>query len=290
MTHLPKTAQDKQGHTYTVSLLNETDFEQNSEMVQKLVEAYCTRFWGGAWQELLMELDDNGEVVQQYGTEDENGIYENTKQLLDRLGIDPEATQNWPEQLWQMATDGKIQSESGNRIVPYWSGEEAFQVLHGFTAPVIEGGYEGELVVLTDENGEVSGFSAFSCVAAGIGRYLADKRYSYDHLVIDGKERATTFQELLLEQYGGVSRIGVLLDFGLVESKSGKGLSQVLFDLRLKRLLELDAEIIAGRTVKISENEYYGYFHTIGMEIIASAPDNPDRVLFVIPKAELSTR
>ena len=257
---------------------------EESTTFSALATEYATSFWAGAWKELLIDSEGN-----QYGTYGQDGeIYPETATLLSENNLTPFS--DWPVRLWQLAGEGKL-FQNGLPLRQFWSLERASEELLGFIA---EGptGYGGEILLLKDGSGQIAGFTAYTVGREPqTGRYLAQKRFPYQELVLpDSKPPlATTLEELLNNLYPE-KKIGIYLDFAISENKRGRGLGSQLFDLRLNRLVELGTEVIVGRTIKTSPAQYYGNYLARGMTPIAYDPTNPDKAVFAIKVDEIKPR
>ncbi len=249
---------------------------------QDLIRSYATSYWAGSWKELLKRTDK----PVQFGTYDNDGrIYQETKKILEFNGVDY-SNPNWPYMLWSMAAMGMLQDIDGQELVPYWTSESAGEELSKFVLPREEGGYGGEIAIVSNVSGECSGFAAYSVGDV----FQADKRFPYKELVLtSGDMVGMSLSEVLMDIYGE-NRYGVFLDFAVAENTRGKGIGSKLFDLRLDRLNMLGAKVIVGRTIKTSPSQYFGNYLKRGMEIVAFDPANTDKALFAVETSRIIER
>lgn len=239
---------------------------------QQLALLYATSFWAGAWQELL--IDETG---AQYGTYDQTGqIYPNTQQLMTANGVSID-NPNWPQLAWQRAGKRSI-FRDGIPVRQFWTLEQASKVLSDFTNPIDQNGYGGEVMVLKDSEQTILGFTAYAIAEPQLGRTLAQKRFPYQVL-----------GEYLSQQCPN-NRVGIFLDFAIVESSRGQGLGSQLFDARIDRMVTLGAEVIIGRTIKTSPAQYYGNYIARGMQPIAYDPSEPNKAIFAVRVIDLEPR
>ena len=257
---------------------------EEADTINALAVEYATSFWAGAWKELLIDPAGN-----QYGTYGQTGeIYPETVTLLSENNLLPFG--DWPVRLWQLAGEGKL-FRNGVPLKQFWSVERASEELLGFITESPTG-YGGEILLLKDGSGQIAGFTAYTIgQELQTGRYLAQKRFPYQKLILPNSKlpMTTTLEELLNSLYPE-KKIGIYLDFAISENKRGRGLGGQLFDLRLNRLVELGAEVIVGRTIKTSPAQYYGNYLARGMTPIAYDPTNPDKAIFAVKVEEIKPR
>lgn len=245
---------------------------QNEEIFRALVRAYATVFWAGTWKELLAVRSSSGEVLKQYGTYASDGsIYPETQELMQEFSVSGEDT-NWPRVLWERAGKGELKTQTGEMLSQYWSLSAARKELERFIAPLAEGGYGGELLVL-QQDGEVLGFTAYTCQSQQEALSVIDRRFPAQNLVIPAMNGVLVQQrvsQLIRTNAGDAQRIGVFLDHAVAELHRGRGLGSLLFDLRLQRLCETGAEAIVGRTMTTSPAQYRGNYLARGLKPIAA--------------------
>ncbi len=179
---------------------------------------------------------------------------------------------NWPMRVWTKASRGELVTSDGRKIEPYWSLESARQELKLFVTPVDQGGYGGEILVLT-ENSVILGFTAYTCHPGDLGRELARKRFPSSRLYVPIKSHTPMSMSVkdLLESYEpGDVRFGIFLDHAISGSVRGRGYGSKLFDVRLARLVELGVSVIFGRTMLTAPRQYRGNYLARGLTPIAS--------------------
>ena len=257
------------------TLLTSENWTVQGLLVEDLALAYAVEFWAGTWKELLAIRNEAGQVVEQFGTCDENQFtYPETQTLLMSAGESPVSTNagSWPMRVWAKASRGELITSDGRKIEPYWSLESARQELKMFVTPVDQGGYGGEILVLTDGS-HILGFTAYTCHSGDLGRELARKRFHSSRLCIPIASRTPQDMsvKVLLESYEqGDVRFGIFLDHAVSESVRGNGYGSKLFDVRLERLVELGADIIFGRTMLTAPRQYRGNYLARGLTPIAA--------------------
>ncbi len=253
----------------TVLLISD-NWDAEATLVVALVRAYATSFWGGTWKELLAVRDADGRVLRQFGTFDESGeVFPETRELLTREGISTH-NRDWPMRLWELASAGLLQADTGEQIDPYWSLESAEHELRTF---VTKGtGYGGEILMLV-ESGEIVGFTAYACARGDDGRAVAHRRFPTQALYVpidNLSPSRLSVRELLELQFSGDRAFGIFLDHAVSEVYRGNGLGSRLFDARLDRLLELGTDITFGRTMVTAPRQYVGNYLARGLRPIAA--------------------
>ncbi|MBI4257130.1 hypothetical protein HY626_03700 [Candidatus Uhrbacteria bacterium] len=257
------------------TLLTSENWTVQGHLVEELALAYAIEFWAGGWKELLAIRDESGNVLEQFGTWSDGHItYQETAVLLQSAGETLANTDagSWPKRVWTKASRGELVTSDGRKIEPYWSLESARQELKLFVTPVDQGGYGGEILVLT-ESSSILGFTAYTCHPGDLGRNLARKRFPSSRLYVPLKSSSPTSMSVkeLLESYEqGDVRFGIFLDHAISESVRGRGYGSKLFDVRLARLVELGANVIFGRTMLTAPRQYRGNYLARGLTPIAA--------------------
>jgi GNAT superfamily N-acetyltransferase len=264
-----------------IVLLTSDNWILQSLLVEELAAAYAIDFWAGTWKELLAIRDEAGNVVEQFGTWDEYHVtYPETAELLRSVGEQPvniygrrTCTHSaWPKRVWTLACEGKFVTPDGRKVEPYWSLDQAREELKMFVMPIEQGGYGGEILVLSDSS-VVLGFTAYTCHPGDLGRELARKRFSSSRLCVPLTSTSPTVMSVkdLLESYEpGNVRFGIFLDHAVSESVRGNGYGSKLFDVRLERLVELGANVLFGRTMLTATRQYRGNYLARGLTPIAA--------------------
>lgn len=284
------------------TLLTSENWTLQGLLINDLILAYAIEFWAGTWKELLAVRDEAGNVIEQFGTWDEYHVtYPRTRELLASIGEAPvnitsgRTHSTWPKRVWTLACEGKFITPDGRKVEPYWSLETARKELKMFVTPVDQGGYGGEILVLTDGS-TILGFTAYTCHLGDLGRELARKRFPSLRLYVPLSSSLSTSMSVkeLLESYEpGNVRFGIFLDHAICESSRGNGYGSKLFDVRLERLVELGAEVIFGRTMLTAPRQYRGNYLARGLTPIASdGTDEFSRAkhYFVARASELAPR
>lgn len=230
----------KKVYTYFGALKIET-INEPENIPPELVDAYCTQFWSGGWQELLKITDPNGSQAQ-IGINDPL-----TMEIAEALGIEYIGSRNawdWVQELWKTVNaSGQIDFQ-GNRISVFWTREKAQTVLEEFVKPVNEGGYGGEILLLRypGDNGKILGFTAYTLAPdLETGIALVEKRFG-NMQYIDNMRKPRTIENLIKISFPNVNRVGIFLDFAIGADWQGKKLGSILFDIRLVAMLSAIAE------------------------------------------------
>lgn len=266
-----KTGSEFQVGTYTLESLT-------PERLRMLSVKYATDFWAGPWKELVVDANGN-----QYGSMDSEGrIYPETQQLLEINGILLQA--GWGLKMWEKAVQGNLVDSNGNPLLPFWSLEKAQEELQLFIKPIEQGGFGGEIMIVTSPTGEIAGFTAYTVTS---NPKIAEKRFPGKLRANNGNELA--LGDLLTKEYGEAD-CGIYLDFAISENYRSDGLGSQLFDARLSRLQELGANVIVGRTLITQPAQYQGNYIARGMYPIASDSMNPDKIILAARAEEIIPR
>lgn len=280
------------------TLLTSENWIPQSLLVEELALAYAIEFWAGTWKELLAIRDEAGNVIKQFGTWDQSRIvYPETQALLLDAGENAVNTHAgpWPKRVWALASHGKLITSDGQRIEPYWSLDSAREELKQFVTPAHEGGYGGEILVLTGTD-SILGFTAYTCQTGDLGRELARKRFPSSRLyapLSSSAPKEMSVKDLLEAYEPGDVRLGIFLDHAVSESVRGNGYGSKLFDVRLERLVELGVQVIFGRTMTTSPQQYRGNYLARGLKPIAADGTDTfsrDKHYFVARASELAPR
>ncbi len=275
--------------------LNAANWHQQPDLVEALSLAYAVDFWGGTWKELLALKDDDGEVIDQFGTFDVSGeTFPETIALASHNGVDVQQD-GWPMTLWQMASNDALTHPDGRPVHPYWSLDRAREELTTFVGSTQEGGYGGEIVVLLLGQ-DIVGFTAFTCLAGDEGREVAHRRYPISCLytpVGAADPIQTNIRRFLESLHPGDVTFGILLDHAISEAHRGNGLGAKLFDARLKRIVEVGADVVFGRTMITSPAQYFGNYTKRGLTPLAEDGTDEfsrDKHYFVTKTSDLIDR
>jgi GNAT superfamily N-acetyltransferase len=277
------TAKDGRQLTVGTYCLSSTRPDRLSQVVDEVALPYATDFWTGAWQELLK--DERG---KQFGAYDAQGkIWPETEALMraNRINLmDP----NWPFLAWQLANQEEIFDENGDPLRPYWTLDEARQEIKAAVTAIDQGGFEGEMMDLRYGK-RIVGFTAYTVAEGDLGYQLAQQRFTYDQLVVNGSVQDLTLAELLRQRYPD-GNLGVFLDCAVSETERGRGIGSQLFDLRLQRMIDLGADIIVGRTTQLSPSQYRGNYLKRGMEPIAFDPKDQNKTILAVRAGDIVPR
>lgn len=274
--------------------LDHAHWHDHGQVERDLVFSYAMDFWAGTWEELLAVRDSNAHIVEQFGTFDKNGkIFPNTATLLAQAGI-AETDIDWPRKIYTLAGEGMLVTPDGRTISQFWSLEAAHAELNKFLSPTEQGGFEGELLVLITEDNIIAGFSALSCLQGERGRKAVHHRYPVTELYIPHEnEHATliSLEGILQDIYPQDDiKFGIFLDHAISEKLRGHGLGSLLFDKRIERLVELEADVIIGRTLIDAVAQYKGNYLARGLKPFAADGTDRKKHYFSVRTTDLKAR